>query len=193
MSIDEKRLTIDDFHEFILRPENQDRRWELVDGELIEMPSSSKINTIIAGIIAYYFNFFALDSGLGHVSVPDGGYQLNENTVRQPDVGFISKDRLKTLEGVTFEVAPDIAVEMISPSETLPKVRRKIDDYLSAGTKQVWVVYPEDKVIEIWQLAPDGSKNVRTLGIEDTLTAGDVLPKFEVALKKIFREEHTQG
>lgn len=188
MTIDEKRLTIDDFHEFILRPENHDRRWELVDGEIIEMSSSSKINTIIVGIIAYYFNFFALDTGLGHVSVPDGGYQLNEHTVRQSDVGFISKDRVETLEGVTFDVAPDIAVEVISPSESMPKIRRKIDEYLSAGTMQVWIVYPEDKVIEIWQLAPDDSKNVRTLGIEDTLTAGDILPKFKVELTKIFRD-----
>ena len=188
MTIDQKHLTIEAFHEFIQQSENVGRRWELVKGVPVEMPPSSKINTIIAGLIIHFLNLYVVEHGLGYVSGSDGGYQLDNNTVRQPDAGFIAKNRVESLEGVTFSVAPDLAVEVISPSETPSAIRNKIDAYLTAGTKQVWAVYPKDKVIDVWQLAEDGSKNVRTVDVNGILNGGDTLPGFTLEAKRIFPE-----
>jgi Uma2 family endonuclease len=136
----------------------------------------------------HFLNLYVVEHDLGYVSGADGGYQLDTNTVRQPDAGFIAKNRVEDLSGVTFSVAPDLAVEVISPSEIPSVIRKKIDEYLTAGTKQVWTIYPDDKVIDIWQLADDGSKNVRTVDVNGTLDDGDILPGFTLEAKRVFPE-----
>jgi len=119
-------MTLTEFREYINRPENKDRRFELLYGIAIEMSSSSKLNMLIANLIAFFITAHVRQHKLGYVSSADGGYKLNEDTILIPDVGFISSERVGDLTGVEFEVAPDLAVEVVSPSESTPRVLDKV-------------------------------------------------------------------
>jgi len=162
------------------------KRYELIQGELIEMPSSSKINAILASWIAHQLWAYILPRNLGYVTGPDGGYQINAVNAFQPDVGFITKDRVGDPLAVTFPVAPDIAVEIISPSESARDVLDKARTYLKAGTYFVWAIYPKDKVVDIFRLAENGSLNVQTIGADGLLTGENVLPDFTLKLDELF-------
>ncbi|PJF29909.1 MAG: hypothetical protein CUN52_05955 [Phototrophicales bacterium] len=181
-------MTVDEFLQWVNLPENADKRWELIEGVPVEMPPSSKINTTVAGIIAYYLNHLVLPNKLGYVSVPDGGYRVGRN-ILQPDVGFISKSRAGGLKGVSYDTAPDIAVEVVSPSEAEKNIFLKAHRYLLNGTQIVWVVYPEDKMVYVCTLEANNSMNVLPMDETMTLTGGDVLPNFTLAVAKIFPDE----
>ncbi|MDZ4767327.1 MAG: Uma2 family endonuclease [Chloroflexota bacterium] len=84
---DHQRLTSETFFEIAHLPENQERRLELDDGEIVEMPSSRRVNTVTGGRILYFVNAIVIPNELGYVSGADGGYKLAPRTVRQPDVG----------------------------------------------------------------------------------------------------------
>ncbi len=164
-----------------------DRRYELVEGEIVEMAPSSPENTIIAArILVFLFNHVE-SHNLGYVSGADGGYTLSLENVRIPDVAFISKERSPSIPK-KFDVAPNLAVEVISPSESPRKINDKTALYLNSGTELVWNVYPEDKVVEVWQDAQDGGMKVHTLDINGALDGGDVLPGFSLPVKNIFPE-----
>ena len=140
MVTQEKLYTAEEFWEITQLPENADKRLALVDGEIIEMPPSSQINTVIAMPIGYFFNAFVIPRDLGYVTGADGGYTLTEHNARQPDVSFIAKERHPQLAGVAFPVAPDLAVEVISPSKSSSDVLTKVQRYIEAGTRLVWAV-----------------------------------------------------
>ena len=187
MAIEEKLYTVAEFLKTIQLPENEGKRLELIGGMICEMAPSSKINTIIAARFVRYLGNFVDENNLGYVTGADGGFQLGPHEVRIPDAAFIAKARVSELAGTVFPVAPDLAVEVISPSETSRMIHDKISAYLQAGTQFVWVIYPEDKVIEAWTPADDGM-TMKTLGENDTLNGGDALPGLELPVKSVFPE-----
>jgi Uma2 family endonuclease len=195
----EKLLSIEEFLEIAMRPENQDRRLELHDGVIVEKGEPVELengeiiivsrseNSLIAGIIITYLGIFNLPRKLGYISVPDGGYQVGGRKVYMPDVGFIRKERAGDIRKITtFAVAPDLAVEVISPSETAQAVRRKTNNYLKAGTRLVWNVYAQEQEIEVCTLTGTGNVQTKTLTVKDTLDGGDVLPGFTLELAELF-------
>jgi Uma2 family endonuclease len=187
MTVQDKagRLTTADFLAFCELPENANRRFELINGVPVEMPPSSKKNTILAARVARLLGNHADQHNLGYVTGADGGYQLGPNDVRLPDAAFISKARAGGLQGVVFPTAPDLAVEVISPGETSRSVLDKVRAYLQAGTRLVWVVYPEDKVVDVYRLAGEGLY-VQTLEISGVLDGGEVLSGFTLKLSELF-------
>jgi len=108
-----------------------------------------------------------------------------------PDMSFISKSRLITPLPYISPIAPDLAVEIISPSNTHREIRGKIEAYLAHGTQLVWIVYPEDKAVDVWRAMPDGSLSKRTFGINDTLYGESILPNFTLPIRDIFTDEPT--
>ena len=175
----EKLYTALEFWEIAQSSENDARRLELEDGIIIEMASSSPLNTVIAGRMITFLNNHVMKNDLGYVTVPDGGFRLAENTVRQPDAAFISKERQPTLPE-HFEIAPDIAVEIVSSRED---VLKKVNEYLAAGTKLVGAIYPHEQTVHVFQ---SNQPRWMTLYIDDTLSGGDVLPGFEISVREIF-------
>lgn len=188
MTVQQKSYTTAEFLEFAALPEYQRKRLELIDGEIVEMPPSSKRNTILAGVIIMYLNLFVREHDLGYVTVPDGGFELSPHNTFQPDAAFIAKARVTTLHGVTFSGAPDLAVEVVSPSEGTRAPFEKARRYLKAGGNMVWNLYPDDQIIDVCTLATNGEDLViKTVGIDGTLDGGDVLPGFTLPVKEIFR------
>lgn len=178
----EKLYTAEEFWKIARLPENEGKRLELDEGEIVEMAASKPVNTIIAGRVIYYLNAFVIPHDLGYVTVPDGGFKLAPKTVRQPDAAFISKARVPKIPH-EFEIAPDLAVEIVSPHED---VWKKANEYLRAGTKLVWAVYPNDKIVYVFRLNDDGSLQGQPFDISATLDGGDVLPGFSLLVSDIF-------
>jgi Uma2 family endonuclease len=183
MALREKLYTADEFFEIARLPENEEKRLELEDGVIIEMGSSSRLNTVVAMRIGYFVNSHVIPNDLGYVTGPDGGFKLASGRVRRPDVGFISKRHGVVLEGVEFTTAPDLAVEVVSPDED---VFKKANEYLRSGTKLVWAVYAEEKTVYVMRRDEQGGIHSVPFGIDDTLSGEDVLPGFSLPVSEIF-------
>lgn len=108
-------------------------------------------------------------------------------TTRKPDASFVLKQNVKPPETGYYHQAPDLAVEIISPSERIGIIQDKLDDYFTYGTQQVWLVYPDKKRIVVH--FPDESSQTYKMG--DTLTGGDLLPGFTLEIAAVFGESHT--
>jgi Uma2 family endonuclease len=174
-------MTIEEFDVFVLRPENIDRNFEFIGGRVYDTltsPLSSQIAACMAGILG----LFLLSKDIGYLTGADGGYMVSGERYI-PDVGFISYARqpqLSYTDGYN-PIAPDLAVEVLSPSNDDEKMRIKIHHYQAAGTV-VWLFDVEPQTVEVY--IP--GKPVIILGIQDMLDGGTVLPGFKVAVKDIF-------
>lgn len=175
--------TIDEFEVFIHLPENADKSFEFIGGKVVEVPSnplSSKIAMLIGILIGAYL----LKHDIGHLTGADGGYIVaGERYI--PDVAFISYKKIKTLsyrEGYV-PIAPDLAVEVISPANSESDMTTKISNYLADGTV-VWRVRPEEKQISVFI----AGKKVQHFGVDDALDGGDILPDFSLPVVDIFPE-----
>jgi len=176
--VEPKLMTAD---EYVNR--SDDGRWvELINGEIVEMPPSSPRNTVLAGWILYLLAGFIIPRKLGYLSMADGGYRVSPTSVMQPDVGFITRARAGGLSGKVFPVAPDLAIEVISPSERVGKINEKLHAYLDGGTPYVWLVYPESRSVEIYTAVGQYT----TIEESDTIDGGDLLPEFTVTGKELF-------
>ena len=176
------RVTMEDFEHFIEQPENADKLFEYIGGEIVEVPSNATASKYIQ-IIAGEIYIFMKGKDLGHLTGEAGGYMVAGERYA-PDVAFISKVKQPKLaeEGYNLN-PPDLAVEVDFPStyQSQKNLRTKVVNYLVAGTL-VWLVIPEAKEVEIY--APGQPK--RTAGINDILDGGNVLPGFKLAVKDIF-------
>jgi Uma2 family endonuclease len=110
------------------------------------------------------------------------GFRLSRDTVRGPDVSFIRAERTSGLDlKKRFEFAPDLAVEIISPSQTATEIAHKVRQYLQAGSV-VWVVYPDDRTVHVFET----SKSARILEADDLLEAPSLLPGFSFRVSELF-------
>ncbi|HKO23144.1 MAG TPA: Uma2 family endonuclease, partial [Chloroflexota bacterium] len=163
-------------------------QYELVEGRLVRMPPSGLRATQVAFIIGAALFAFAQPRKLGVVTGADGGYKLGPGSDLAPDVGFVRADRLPPRNSPDYDRlvsgAPDLAVEVASPTQRRPALRRKAQRYLAAGTRLVWIVWPKHQQIEVWR--PGDTRPSATLGVADTLDGDDVLPGFTYPVSDIF-------
>ena len=166
--------------EFWRLPENGTRR-ALVRGEVVEEMPPGGLHGIVASRVVVRLNAWIVEGPGGAVGV-ESGFLIGRDpdVVRGPDVFYLKPDRIPD-EGAPeafWTVAPDLAVEVISPSETAGDVREKVRDYLTAGSPLVWVVYPRTREVVVH--TPDGL--ARTHGPGDALEGFEVLPGFRCAV-----------
>ncbi len=159
---------------------------ELVAGLLVDRPMSSFESSAVGATIATAVGTFVYSRQLGRIAGADGAYILKQDpdTVRVADVSFVRMDRLPPVEAWNhfLALAPDLAVEVISPWDTASGVFEKVREYLDAGVRLVWVVHPEQRMVTVF--TPDHT--ARLLYEDDTLDGGDVLPGFSIAVADIF-------
>lgn len=160
-------------------------RYELVRGELIRMSPAGGLHGRIEAQCAMYMTIHVRENNLGTVFAGDTGFVLarDPDIVRGPDIAFVRADRLppeEQLEGF-LELAPDLVVEVISPSDRVSDVLEKVWEYLDAGTRLVVLVEPRRKVLLL--VGPD--RTARTLTADDIFD-GDVLPGFRLPVASIF-------
>jgi Uma2 family endonuclease len=185
MAMTKARLTAED----LWRMGEGDVRRELVNGEVVEMTPSGGIHGEVTQRICRWLAEYAERQGRGKVLVGDVGFVLNlphdPERVRAPDVAFVSSQRLPGghLPQGFLHCAPDLAVEVLSPSDNPVDVQQKVRDYLEAGARLVWVVAPQAKAVTIYRA--DGS--ARLLREQESLEGEDLLPGLEIPLAELFR------
>jgi Uma2 family endonuclease len=162
-----------------------DRLYELVDGTLVEKTVGLS-ESMIAGEILRRIGNFALDNALGIPAGADGTVRLLKGLIRVPDVSFFGWDKLPggvlPSEPVP-DLSPDLAVEVLSESNTPEEMERKLGEYFLAGVRLVWIIDPRKRTAEVYT-TPDA----RDVILDETgaLDGGEVLPGFTLPLGELF-------
>jgi Uma2 family endonuclease len=185
MVLEISRLTVEQFDTFAALPENDDKLFEFIGGEVVEVPSNPYASYISSRALRRIANYVEAQN-LGFVTGEAGGYMVSGERYA-PDVGFIHKAKQARLATEGYNpLPPDLAVEVDFPStvQSQRMLRIKLANYLAAGTV-VWVVLPETREVEVY--APD--QPARLLTVNDTLDGGEVLPGFTLAVRELFPEE----
>jgi Uma2 family endonuclease len=185
MAVPEKtRVTIEEFDEYINLPENADKLFEYIGGEIVEVPSNTYASYIGGRIFRRVANHVE-ENDLGYTTGEAGGYIVSGERYA-PDVAYISKKRQPELARTGYNPnPPELAVEVDFPStyKSQEDLRIKVANYIAAGTL-VWVVRPDTKMVEVY--AP--GQPVKFVGVDGVLDGGDVLPGFKLPVKDIFPE-----
>ncbi len=160
-------------------------QYELVRGELRQMSPANSVHGNLEFRLAVALGKYLEQHPLGEGYTGDTGFQLSAEplTIRSPDLAFIRTERLPTGSRPAFlPLAPDLVIEIVSPSEQARTIAEKVSDYLTAGTRLLWVVYPEQQQVHEYRAA----QAFRIYTIGDTLDGHEVLPGFRFALAALF-------
>jgi Uma2 family endonuclease len=180
-----KPMTADEFFEWVHRPDHTNRWFELVRGEVIELPAPTKRHGVVSANVVRILGNYAFQRRKGYVTSNDSGVILERDpdTVRGPDVAlYEDAQTFAELHPKYGEVPPRLAVEVLSPSDRASQVMRKITDYLRTGVSLVWVIDPEAQSVTVYR--PDKAPAVLEGGQE--LTGDEVLTDFRCRVADLF-------
>jgi Uma2 family endonuclease len=158
------------------------QKYELVDGEIRVSPAGDRHSVIAAQLVALLVPFVK-QHRLGYVMTADAGFRLPSKNVRSPDASFVAAGRFPDdkVPDDFGSLAPDLAVEVLSPGDRPRYVLDKVGEYLEAGVRMVWVIDPRKERAVVYRSLSD----VRELGADDALDGEDVLPGFRCTLREI--------
>lgn len=157
------------------------KKVELVRGVPIVQELPSTLHSVVAGELFHRLRLFVDEHGLGFVLPQDAGYKIasNPDTVRGPDVSFVSRERIPELPRRGYvPLAPDLVVEVLSPNDRAGEVLAKVGEWLQAGSRLVWVIDPDRRQARVYRA--DGTESL--LGTDDRLDGEVVVPGFTCEL-----------
>ena len=161
-------------------------RRELVKGELIRMNPAGSEHGVVIAELTWMLGQHVRQHNLGRLFGAETGFVLarNPDTVRAPDMAFVRQERIAAtgIPQTYFPGPPDLAVEVISPSDRFDDVDAKVDDWLSHGCQLVWVINPRRRTIAVYRSVRD----THVVGETDTLEAPDLLPGWRLSVAAIF-------
>jgi Uma2 family endonuclease len=178
VTVTEARMTVED----LMKLTDQPGKRELVNGEIIEMGASKPRQGRIASQIGARLTQWAQATGQGAV-YSETMFEIGED-VRVPDVAFVAAERIPE-EGEPdrpWPFAPDVAIEVVSPSNDYEDLMAKTIEYLKAGVRQVWLVSPTAQTVTVYRSLTD----VQVFGIGDEIDGGEVLPGFRCPVADFF-------
>ncbi len=180
-----QEMTVEEFDALLALPENADRLLELVNGEIVEKMPTQEHGYILLRLGSRLIYF--LDAHQLGVVYIDSTHHVpgDPRNKRRPDIAYMSFARSQTLvkKGAIPQI-PDLAVEIQSPDDSVDMMREKAAYYLGNGSRMVWLIYPEKRIVEVYQ----AGKTIELLVPGDTLNGGDVLPGFTLAVSDIFAQ-----
>src|SRR5262245_45704321 len=160
---------------------------ELVNGELVMSPKNNWQHGDLCVRLMFALESFNREHRLGAVFDSSTGFWMANRNCRAPDISFVCKERLRGLKRSTpsfFEGAPDLAVEILSPSTTRRELDERLKDFFFSGTKLAWVIDPDSQMVEICR-APTQR---RLIGSGGFLEGEDLLPGFKYPIAGLFKE-----
>lgn len=166
--------------------EREGRLYELIDGTLVEKAMGAEESNV-AWLIGYFIGAYLRRNRLGTCLGVDGFLQISTGLVRAPDLSFISYAKLpnrKLPRKKVPHLVPDLAIEVISESNTLAEIRRKLAEYFAAGVRLAWVIDPRKRTARVHSSA----RRSRLIREHQSLDGGDVLPGFSVRLADLFED-----
>lgn len=159
--------------------------FELRRGVLLPMRPASPKSSAVGGRVLVRLGVFIEQSNLGAYGNADAGFLIGRNpdTVRAPDAWFVAIEHIPAdgIPSVFWQIAPDLAVEVLSPTDRFNAVTQKAQDYLDAGTRLVWVIDPEARTLAVFR----PGQRAALFGEDGVLEGADVLPGFRVALRDV--------
>jgi Uma2 family endonuclease len=164
-----------------------DTLYEVVNGEIVELPPMGVLETLIASLICQHLQWYMAEARRGWV-VQEMLFDFTRvlNKKRRPDLAFVSYDRWPEDKPVgsddAWDVVPNLAVEVVSPTNTAGEVMDKLEDYFQAGIDRVWVVYPLQRIIYVYSSPSD----VSVVDEHGDLTEPDLLPGFRLSMRTLF-------
>ena len=170
---------------------HEKRLYELIEGVLVEKTVGT-YESYLALLIGRLIGNHVAEHNLGVVLGADGMMRLFPGLVRIPDVSFISWDRWpheQVMQEAIADLAPDLAVEVISPGNTKKEMDDKLRDYFDAGVKLVWYVIPSSREVKVYT----SPENLSLLNEQQTFDGGDVLTGFQLELRELFAEPRQEG
>ncbi|MDX2162446.1 MAG: Uma2 family endonuclease [bacterium] len=177
-----QRVTVDEFESFLTLPENHERLFELIDGEIIEKVPTQQHGFIVAWIASLLINF-VVPRHLGRVGVEIRHRMAGEtHNARIPDIAYYAQAPDPVIKSGTVPYMPDLAIEVKSPDDALKAMREKAKYYLANGCKRVWLVLPDQRLVEVVTLMDE-----TILTADELLDGGDVLPGFSITVAELFR------
>ena len=177
MSTTTAPMTVDEFYKLL---ESAEQRLELIDGEVVEMPSGGPTHERVKANLNRVLARWLDQNGSGLV-YNESTYRLDEDISLAPDVSVLNSERLKWNIDEQLRGAPDLAIEVVS-SETAERLQTKIRLYFKHGSKGVWSVFPRSRIVQINH--PNG--RIDTLEQDQNLEDSDVLPGFSTPVSAIF-------
>jgi Uma2 family endonuclease len=163
-------------------------RYELVKGELIRMSPTGQEHGALTLNLAAPLHAYIKANKLGVLCGTDTGFVLSRDpdTVRAPDIAFIGLERYEKVGRTSkyWEGAPDLAVETLSPNDTVREVEEKVTDWLEAGTRMVWVVSPKLRTVTVYKSAID----IQVITENERISGDEVIPGFLMPVAEIFAE-----
>lgn len=182
MAVVRQQVTADE----LLHMPDDGFRYELVQGELRRMNPAGNVHGRIAVRFTWRLAQYVEENRLGTVYAAETGFRLSSDpdTVRAPDVAFVSRARVEAVGEVEgfWPEAPDLATEVISPGDSYTDVEEKVFDWLDAGTKMVVVINPRQRSATVYKSQTD----IIALAEADVMDGGDIVPGFELAVREIF-------
>ena len=155
--------------------------YEYVKGELVPMPPTSIEHGRISTNLFLPLVLYVRDNQLGDVYMPDTGFKVGER-VLIPDIAFLSNEHIPDDQSKASPIPPDLAVEVVSPTDILHRVEEKAFAYLEAGTQLVWVLKPRSKTVTVYRSETD----IALLTRDNTLTGENVVEGFSCQVAKLF-------
>jgi Uma2 family endonuclease len=184
IDVTKERYTYADY----LRIEDE-KRYEVYEGFLAMVPAPSTEHQRISSEIEFNLKRFIEENGLGHIFYAPTDVVLAEDIVLQPDILFIARGRLDIIETRAVMGPPDLVVEIASPSTSFYDTVKKREIYQRYGVKEFWLVFPEEKAIEVMTLE-DGGYVEFSVAKGEGIVASKVLKGLELDLKEIFVSAH---
>lgn len=163
------------------------QRYELVNGEVLDMGNSGMEHGYVACLLVAVLTTFVQQYKLGAICDSSTAFTLKNGNKRSPDVSFVDKERLKGLKRPPrgfFQGSPDLAIEILSPSNTVEEIHAKIVEYFENETRLVWVVHPDEKYVLVYH-APEPDRFLRSA---DHLDGEEIIPGFSMAVSELFEE-----
>lgn len=155
--------------------------YEYVNGGLVPMAPPSREHGEISVNVIRYLDAHVYQNKLGRLYTAETTFQIGERTAK-PDVAFVSTERLTGDKTKGFSIPPDLAIEVVSPSDVLSRIAEKALAYLEAGTRLVWVLEPVAKTVTVYR----SERDIKILTREDTITGEDVVPGFTCPIAQLF-------
>lgn len=181
----EKKVWTDE--EFMALPQDG-HRYEIVNGELVDMGNSGALHGYICSLLLAALASYVLPKKLGVILDSSTAFKMKNGNRRSPDISFFAKERLQGMTELPsgfLDGAPDLAVEVLSPGNTVEEIHDKLVDYFENGTRLAWVIHPSEHFVLVYRSAQEPDRLLKSV---DSLDGEDVISGFVLPVTDLFQK-----
>ncbi len=173
--------------EFMALPQDG-HRYEIVNGELVDMGNSGALHGYVCSLLLAALASYVLPKKLGVILDSSTAFKMENGNRRSPDISFFAKERLQGMTELPIgflDGAPDLAVEVLSPSNTVEEIHDKLVEYFENGTRLVWIIHPSEHYVLVYRSAQEPDRLLKSV---DSLEGEEVIPGFALSVADLFQK-----